>query len=75
MTFKKNLSPQNSSQDIYLSIVGLKLVIYIHHKMLLSSSFCDQFDYIRVLVPGVTYLTHLHLPSTKPRTRHNGAAR
>jgi Chromo (CHRromatin Organisation MOdifier) domain len=25
--------------------------------MLLSSSFCDQFAYIKVLVPGVTYLT------------------
>lgn len=24
--------------------------------MLLSSSFCDQFAYIKVLVPGVTYL-------------------
>ena len=56
MTFFFNLSSQNSSQDVYLSIVGLKLDIYIHHRMLLSSSFCDQFAYIKVLVPGVTYL-------------------
>ena len=26
--------------------------------MLLSSLFCNQFAYIKVLVPGVTYLTH-----------------
>ena len=55
--FFKNLSSQNSSQDVYLSVVGLKLVIYTHHRMLLSSLFCDQFVYIKVLVLDVTYLT------------------
>ena len=50
---------QNSSQDECLSIVGLKLAIYVHNRMLLSLLFCDQFDYIKVLHPGVTYLIYL----------------
>ena len=56
-TFFKNLRSQNSSQDVYLSVVGLKLVIYTHHRMLLSSSFCNQFAYIKVLLLDVTYLS------------------